>query len=69
MNVPIVAVGVAVGVRTIPESRAPTPAGGWPRLDVLGAALSVIGLTGVLFGIIEGPGRLRKIDAGGGGGA
>ncbi|MGE0027745.1 MAG: MFS transporter [Thermoleophilia bacterium] len=57
VNVPIIAVGVIVGLRTIPESRAPTPAGGWPRLDLIGAALSVIGLTGLLFGIIEGPGR------------
>jgi EmrB/QacA subfamily drug resistance transporter len=57
VNVPIVAVGVAVGARAIPESRAPAPAGGRPPLDVLGAALSVVGLTGLLFGIIEGPGR------------
>jgi EmrB/QacA subfamily drug resistance transporter len=57
VNVPIIAAGVAVGLRTIPESRAPAPPGGWPRLDLVGAALSVIGLTGLLFGIIEGPGR------------
>ncbi len=57
VNVPIIAAGVVVGMRTIPESRAPRPPGGWPRLDVVGAALSVVGLTGLLFGIIEGPGR------------
>jgi MFS transporter, DHA2 family, multidrug resistance protein len=57
VNAPIVAVGVVLGARTIPESRAPVPDGGHPRLDVEGAALSVIGLGGLLFGIIEGPGR------------
>ncbi len=57
VNVPIIAAGVVVGARTIPESRAPTPMGGWPRLDLVGAALSVLGLTALLFGIIEGPGR------------
>lgn len=57
VNVPIIVVGVVVGARTIPESRAPEPRGGWPPLDVVGAALSVVGLAGLLFGIIEGPGR------------
>lgn len=57
MNVPIVVGGVLVGARTIRESTAPEPAGGWPRLDVLGAGLSVVGLGGLLFGIIEGPSR------------
>jgi MFS transporter, DHA2 family, multidrug resistance protein len=57
VNVPIVVVGVVLGARTIPESKAPVPAGGLPRLDVVGAALSVVGLGALLFGIIEGPGR------------
>jgi EmrB/QacA subfamily drug resistance transporter len=57
VNVPIVAVGVVVGARTIPESRAPAPAGRRPALDVLGAVLSVVGLGALLFGVIEGPGR------------
>jgi DHA2 family multidrug resistance protein-like MFS transporter len=58
VDVPIVAVGVIVGAFTIPESRAPVPEGERrPPLDVIGALLSVIGLTGVLFGIIEGPNR------------
>jgi EmrB/QacA subfamily drug resistance transporter len=57
VNAPIVAVGVAVGAGTIPESRAPEPPGGRPALDGVGAALSVVGLAGLLFGIIEGPGR------------
>ena len=54
VNVPVVALGVLLGLRTIPESRA--PATGRP-LDLLGALLSVVGLGLLLFGIIEGPGR------------
>jgi EmrB/QacA subfamily drug resistance transporter len=57
VNVPIVAVGVLLGARTIPESRAPVPPGGRPALDIVGAALSVVGLGALLYGIIEGPGR------------
>jgi EmrB/QacA subfamily drug resistance transporter len=54
VNVPVVAVGVVLGVRTIPESRAPTTG---RQLDLVGALLSVLGLGSLLFGIIEGPGR------------
>ena len=54
VNVPVVAVGVLVGMRTIPESRA--PATGQP-LDLLGALFSVLGLGALLFAIIEGPDR------------
>ncbi len=57
VNVPIVAVGILLGARSIPESRAPVPAGGQPPLDVAGAGLSVVGLGALLFGVIEGPGR------------
>ncbi len=57
VNVPIVAAGVLLGARTIPESRAPVPPGGRPPLDVVGAVLSAVGLGALLFGIIEGPGR------------
>ena len=57
VNVPIVAVGVVLGARTIPESRAPVPSGHRPPLDVVGAVLSVAGLGALLFGVIEGPGR------------
>lgn len=53
VNVPIVAVGVVVGLRVIPESRKPDVG----RLDVAGALLSVAGLGALLFGIIEGPER------------
>ncbi len=57
VNVPVIAVGVMLGIRTIPESRAPEPAGGWKPLDVLGALMSVVGLSALLFGVIEGPDR------------
>ncbi len=57
VNVPVVALGVLLGARTIPESRAPVPDGGEPSLDLLGALLSVVGLGALLFGIIEGPAR------------
>ena len=53
VNVPIVAAGVAVGLRAIPESRKE----GARRLDVTGALLSVFGLGVFLFGVIEGPER------------
>jgi len=53
VNVPVVALGVALGARTIPESRAPTTG----PLDLSGALLSVVGLGALLFGIIEGPDR------------
>ena len=53
VNVPIVAAGVVVGLRVIPESRKPDAR----RLDVVGAVLSVVGLGVFLFGVIEGPDR------------
>ena len=53
VNVPIVAAGVVVGLRAIPESRKEDAR----RLDVSGALLSVFGLGVFLFGVIEGPDR------------
>ncbi len=53
VNVPVVALGVYLGYRTIPESRAPVLG----ALDLWGALLSVVGLGALLFGIIEGPDR------------
>ena len=53
VNVPVVVVGVVLGVRTIPESHKP----GDRTLDVMGAVLSVVGLGTLLFGVIEGPER------------
>ena len=53
VNVPIVALGVVLGWRVIPESRKPELGG----LDVAGALLSVSGLGALVFGVIEGPDR------------
>lgn len=50
---PIVATGVIVGLWVIPESRKPTEG----RLDIAAGLLSVVGLSAVLFGVIEGPER------------
>ncbi|WP_433782110.1 MFS transporter [Actinomycetospora sp. CA-101289] len=53
INVPIAAVAVAVTLRHVPESR--EPAGG-ARLDLSGAAAITVGLTGVVYALIEVPG-------------
>ena len=53
VNVPLVVVAIAVGIRLIPESRRP----GAARLDVVGAVLSVAALGALLAGVIEGPVR------------
>ncbi|MGI5488291.1 MFS transporter [Microtetraspora malaysiensis] len=49
VNVPIVAVVLAVGARVIPESRNPAPR----RWDPLGVVLSIAGLAGVVFALKE----------------
>jgi EmrB/QacA subfamily drug resistance transporter len=51
VNVPIVAAGVAAGVFLIPTSKDPSA----PKLDPTGAVLSIVGLTSLLYGIIEAP--------------
>ena len=51
VNVPVVAVALVAGWLLVPKSRDPHPS----RLDPLGTVLSIAGLTGVLYGIIEGP--------------
>ncbi|MGZ4798206.1 MAG: MFS transporter [Acidimicrobiia bacterium] len=53
VNVPLVAIGVIIGLKVIPESKVATKG----PLDVTGALLSVAGLALVLFGVIEGPER------------
>lgn len=52
VNVPIV-VALAAAALLVPESRDPAA----PRVDVVGALLSTVGLVALLFGIIEGPSR------------
>lgn len=49
INVPIVIIGVIGIARIVPETRNPTPR----RLDIMGLVISVIGLTLLIYGIIE----------------
>ena len=51
VNLPIVALGLLAGFFLIPDSKDPSA----PRLDPLGAVLSIIGLASILFAIIEAP--------------
>ena len=53
VNVPVAAVGIVAGYWLVPESRDPSA----PRIDVVGAVLSVIGLVAVVWSIIEAPER------------
>ena len=51
VNLPVVAFGLLAGVFLIPDSKDPSA----PRLDPIGAVLSILGLTALLFAIIEAP--------------
>ena len=51
VNLPIVIFGLVAGVFLIPDSKDPSA----PRLDPVGAVLSIVGLAMVLFAIIEAP--------------
>jgi len=51
VNIPIVILGLLAGVFLIPTSKDPSA----PRLDPIGAVLSIVGLTALLYGIIEAP--------------
>jgi len=51
INVPIVVVGGALTVALVPESRDPKR----PKLDLIGAALSVAGLVALVWSLIEAP--------------
>jgi EmrB/QacA subfamily drug resistance transporter len=53
VNVPLVILGLTLGRFLIPESRDPST----PRLDPIGAGLSIAGLATLLWGLIEAPGR------------
>jgi len=50
VNVPFVLVAAPLGLRWLPESRAP----GTPPLDLRGVALSIVALVGIVFALIEG---------------
>ncbi len=51
VNLPIVAFALLSGFFLIPTSKDPTD----PKLDVVGAALSVVGLISLVYGLIEAP--------------
>lgn len=51
VNLPIVALGLLAGFFLIPDSKDPAA----PKLDPLGALASIVGLTALLFAIIEAP--------------
>jgi EmrB/QacA subfamily drug resistance transporter len=53
VNVPIAMVALALGRVLVPESRDPHP----DRVDLPGAALSTLGLTALLWAVIEAPDR------------
>ena len=54
INVPIAIAVVVLTARHVPETKDPTTAG---RVDVVGAALAVLFLAGLTYGLIQGPGR------------
>jgi EmrB/QacA subfamily drug resistance transporter len=54
INLPVAAVVVAVSLRHVPESRSPRAAG---RVDVAGGILVTLGLVGLTYGLIDGPGH------------
>ena len=51
VNIPIVTVGVLAGIFLIPTSKDPSA----PKLDPIGALLSIVSLVVLLYGIIEAP--------------
>lgn len=53
VNIPIVIVGLVAGFVLIPTSKDPTT----PKLDPIGALLSITGLTALLYGLIEAPSK------------
>jgi EmrB/QacA subfamily drug resistance transporter len=53
INIPLVAIGIVTCMLLIPETRDPSA----PRVNVISAALSIIGLGALVFGVIEAPGR------------
>ena len=51
VNLPIVVVALGAGAYLLPKSKDPSH----PRLDLVGAALSIVGLMSLVYAIIEGP--------------
>lgn len=54
INLPLAVAVIAIALRHVPENRDPESTG---ELDVLGAVLAALGLGGVTYALIEGPGR------------
>ncbi|TML30745.1 MAG: MFS transporter [Actinobacteria bacterium] len=54
INLPIGALVIVAAARHVPETRDPTAHG---HLDVRGASLAALGLAGITYALIEGPGR------------
>ena len=53
INLPVAAVAIAIALAHVPESRDEHAAA---RLDVVGSTLLTVGLAGVVYALIEGPG-------------
>ncbi len=53
INIPLGLIAIALTLRFIPETKAPTPR----RFDPVGQSLVIVLLTGLTYGIIETPGR------------
>jgi EmrB/QacA subfamily drug resistance transporter len=51
VNIPIVATALIAGAYLLPKSRDPEK----PKLDLVGAALSIVGLLALVYAIIQGP--------------
>ena len=51
INLPIAAAVVAITTRYVPETRNPEARG---RIDIAGALLTIVGLTGLSYGLVEG---------------
>jgi EmrB/QacA subfamily drug resistance transporter len=51
VNIPIVVIAIVAGLLLVPTSRDPSA----PRLDLVGALLSIVGLAALVYGIIEAP--------------
>lgn len=54
INIPIAALVLALSIKHVPESRDPNAS---RRIDVTGAALGMVFLAGLAYGLIEGPAR------------
>ena len=62
INLPVIAVTIVITLRHVPETRDVTAA---RHVDGLGGALLALGLAGVVYGLIEGPGsagRARRLS-------